>query len=166
MPHNAAASRISVAPPIARKPSPGTIRRRRNTWHQSTDTVQLREIEQTQKPGSPIPSTEREQAAHPDPVFYVQSCQDMIPVPQQKPEKYIALWDYEPRAQDEIELKEGNVVAVLEKCNQDWFLAEASGRQGYIPGYYVKKAEDKNPSDDLTNELETVLLRRRATLEK
>jgi hypothetical protein len=52
------------------------------------------------------------------------------------------MWDYEPRAQDEIELKEGNVVAVLEKYNQDWFLAEASGRQGYIPVNYVRKAED------------------------
>ncbi|XP_060563730.1 spectrin alpha chain, non-erythrocytic 1-like [Ruditapes philippinarum] len=84
----------------------------------------------------------------------------MIPVPQQKPEKYIAMWDYEPRTQDEIELKEGHVVTVLEKCSTDWFLAEVCGRRGYIPGYYVKKVEDKNQSGDLTNELETVLLRR------
>jgi hypothetical protein len=76
------------------------------------------------------------------------------------------MWDYEPRTQDEIEIKEGNEVTVFEKCNQDWFLAEASGRRGYIPACYVKKAEDKNLSGDLTNELETVLLSRRATLEK
>ncbi|XP_060594691.1 uncharacterized protein LOC132749034 [Ruditapes philippinarum] len=44
------------APPIARKPSPGTIRRRRNTWHQSSDTVQPWDIEQTQKTVTPQPS--------------------------------------------------------------------------------------------------------------
>ncbi|XP_060560324.1 uncharacterized protein LOC132720251 [Ruditapes philippinarum] len=152
---------------IVAKERPGSCRtsdcEKTLTWNH---TAKKEHVAPKYRNGSPIPSTEREQAAHPEPVLHVQSCQDMIPVPQQKPEKYIAMWDYEPRMQDEIELKERNVVTVLEKCNQDWFLAEVSGRRGYIPAYYVKKAEDKNPSGDLTNELEAVLLRRRATLEK
>ncbi|XP_060551222.1 growth factor receptor-bound protein 2-A-like [Ruditapes philippinarum] len=89
----------------------------------------------------------------------------MISVPQQKPENYIAIWDYKPTTQDEIEITEGDEVTVLEKCSSGWFLAELSGRRGYIPGNHVRKAEDINPGGDLTNELEKALLRRRATLE-
>jgi hypothetical protein len=37
--------------------------------------------------GSPILSTEREQAVHPDPVYRVQSGQDIISEPQQQPGK-------------------------------------------------------------------------------
>jgi hypothetical protein len=75
------------------------------------------------------------------------------------------MWDYKPRTQDEIVIKAGNVVTVLEKYSTDWSFAEVSGRRGYIHGYYVKKAEDKNPGGDLVNELETVLSRRRSMLQ-
>ncbi|XP_060592215.1 intersectin-1-like [Ruditapes philippinarum] len=154
----------AAAPPIENKPSPGPIRRRRKTLHESYDTVQLREIEQTHTPGSPILSTEREQEAHTDPAFHVQSGHDTISVPQQKPEKYIALYDYEPSSDDDMEIKAGQVVTVWEKCG-DWFCGEASGRYGYFPGNYVQKAEDtaappiaKKPSPD-------TILRRRSMLD-
>jgi hypothetical protein len=50
----------------------------------------------------------------------------------------------------EIEIKAGQLVTVLEKCD-DWFRGEASGRYGYFPGNYVQKAGDKDPGDDLTD---------------
>ncbi|XP_060590577.1 growth factor receptor-bound protein 2-like [Ruditapes philippinarum] len=127
-----------AAPLIGKTRSPDTIQLRRSMLQIRTDTitthyVHVRDIEQRQTPGSPVLSTEREESAHQDHIFHVQSCQDMISVPQQKPEKFIAMWDYKPTMPDEIEIKEGNVVTVLEKCSSDWFLAEVSGRRGYIP---------------------------------
>ncbi|XP_060599459.1 sorbin and SH3 domain-containing protein 1-like [Ruditapes philippinarum] len=169
----------AVAPPIAKKPSPRTIRpsprtirRQRITAHQSErpDTVtpknvHLRNKNETEKPGSPILSTKREKAAQFGPVIPKQSGQDMISVHQQQPEKYIALYDYKPSSDDEIELKAGLVVTVLKKCDKDWLIAEASGRRGYIPRNYIKKAGDKNQGGDFKNELEMVF-HRRAELNK
>jgi hypothetical protein len=58
--------------------------------------------------------------------------------------------DYKPRMHDEIEIKEGQVVIVWEKCDE-WFRGEASGRYGYFPSHYVQKAEDKSPDGDFTD---------------
>ncbi|XP_060590613.1 growth factor receptor-bound protein 2-like [Ruditapes philippinarum] len=95
--------------------------------------------------GSPIQSTEQKQAAHPDPVLHVQSDQDMKPEPQQ-PEKYTALYDYEPSMHNDIGIKAGEVVMVWDKYKNGWFFAEASGRRGLIPGKYVQKEVEDNTS--------------------
>jgi hypothetical protein len=75
------------------------------------------------------------------------------------------LYSYKPRTHDEIEIKEGQVVTVLEK-DDDWFRGEASGRYGYFPGNYVQKAEDNDSLGDCTNELAKKLYARRLKLEK
>ncbi|XP_072917792.1 vinexin isoform X2 [Hemitrygon akajei] len=53
---------------------------------------------------------------------------------------YRALYNYQPRNSDELELREGDLVHVLEKCDDGWFVG-TSGRTnsfGTFPGNYVQ----------------------------
>ncbi|XP_060567862.1 SH3 domain-containing kinase-binding protein 1-like [Ruditapes philippinarum] len=113
--------------------------------------------------GSQILTTEREQESHSDPVFLAQSGQDMIPIPQQQPEKYKAVCDYKPIRHGEIEIKAGHDVTVWGKSD-DWFRGEASGRYGYFPGNLVQKLEDNDSFGECTNELAKKSYARRAKL--
>lgn len=38
------------------------------------------------------------------------------------PHRYQALYNYMPRNEDELELREGDVVDVMEKCDDGWFV--------------------------------------------
>lgn len=52
---------------------------------------------------------------------------------------YKSLYNYTPRNGDELELMEGDVVHVIEKCNDGWYVG-TSGRTGLFgtfPGNYV-----------------------------
>uniref|UniRef100_A0A4W5RGR1 Osteoclast-stimulating factor 1 n=1 Tax=Hucho hucho TaxID=62062 RepID=A0A4W5RGR1_9TELE len=52
-----------------------------------------------------------------------------------------ALYNYLPRNEDELELKEGDVVDVMEKCDDGWFVGTSRRNKqfGTFPGNYVKK---------------------------
>ncbi|CAB1328132.1 unnamed protein product [Coregonus sp. 'balchen'] len=52
-----------------------------------------------------------------------------------------ALYNYLPRNEDELELKEGDIVDVMEKCDDGWFVGTSrrSKKFGTFPGNYVKK---------------------------
>ncbi|XP_042186534.1 sorbin and SH3 domain-containing protein 2 [Oncorhynchus tshawytscha] len=52
-----------------------------------------------------------------------------------------ALYNYLPRNEDELELKEGDIVDVMEKCDDGWFVGTSrqSKQFGTFPGNYVKK---------------------------
>ncbi|XP_055765770.1 sorbin and SH3 domain-containing protein 2-like isoform X3 [Salvelinus fontinalis] len=52
-----------------------------------------------------------------------------------------ALYNYLPRNEDELDLKEGDVVDVMEKCDDGWFVGTSrrSKQFGTFPGNYVKK---------------------------
>ncbi|KAM7419521.1 hypothetical protein PAMA_016573 [Pampus argenteus] len=69
---------------------------------------------------------------------------------------YQALYNYQPRNEDELELKEGDIVDVMEKCDDGWFVgkaltdldlflfvSEGTSRRsklfGTFPGNYVKQ---------------------------
>lgn len=54
---------------------------------------------------------------------------------------YQALYNYMPRNEDELELKEGDVVDVMEKCDDGWFVGTSrrSKMFGTFPGNYVKQ---------------------------
>ncbi|XP_063076034.1 sorbin and SH3 domain-containing protein 2 [Engraulis encrasicolus] len=56
-------------------------------------------------------------------------------------EPFQALYNYMPRNEDELELKEGDIVDVLEKCDDGWFVGTSrrSKHFGTFPGNYVKK---------------------------
>ncbi|XP_065156442.1 uncharacterized protein [Atheta coriaria] len=60
---------------------------------------------------------------------------------QNDPVPYKALYKYRPQNEDELELLEGDVVQVLEKCDDGWFVgtSERTGAFGTFPGNYVEK---------------------------
>lgn len=58
-----------------------------------------------------------------------------------EPISYRALYNYKPQNSDELELHEGDVVYVLEKCDDGWYVGTSArtGCFGTFPGNYVKK---------------------------
>ncbi|KAK3883729.1 hypothetical protein Pcinc_011963 [Petrolisthes cinctipes] len=60
---------------------------------------------------------------------------------QQEPVPYRALYNYKPQNDDELELVEGDVVMVMEKCDDGWFVGTSrrTGLFGTFPGNYVEK---------------------------
>ncbi|KAF7659587.1 hypothetical protein LDENG_00296410 [Lucifuga dentata] len=54
---------------------------------------------------------------------------------------YQALYNYLPRNEDELELREGDIVDVMEKCDDGWFVgtSQRSKLFGTFPGNYVKQ---------------------------
>ncbi|XP_049734720.1 SH3 domain-containing protein 21 [Elephas maximus indicus] len=55
------------------------------------------------------------------------------------PETYRVLFDYQPEAPDELELRRGAVVKVLNKTTEDkgWWEGESQGRRGVFPDNFV-----------------------------
>lgn len=53
------------------------------------------------------------------------------------------MFDYKPKAEDELELKKGDVVVVLSKETEDegWWQGELNGRCGYFPDNFVMLIE-------------------------
>ncbi|XP_050095617.1 uncharacterized protein LOC126577765 isoform X2 [Anopheles aquasalis] len=58
-----------------------------------------------------------------------------------EPISYRALYNYKPQNTDELELHEGDIVYVLEKCDDGWYVGTSarSGCFGTFPGNYVNK---------------------------
>ncbi|XP_078534176.1 sorbin and SH3 domain-containing protein 2 isoform X3 [Lissotriton helveticus] len=56
-------------------------------------------------------------------------------------EPFQALYNYNPRNEDELELKEGDVIDVMEKCDDGWFVGTSRRTKffGTFPGNYVKR---------------------------
>lgn len=57
-------------------------------------------------------------------------------------EKYIAIYQYLPQNEDELELLQGDSVLVVEKCDDGWYVGtcERTGAFGTFPGNYVNRA--------------------------
>ena len=64
--------------------------------------------------------------------------------------RYRALYNYKPQNDDEVELAEGDVVYVMEKCDDGWFVgtSQRTGIFGTFPGNYVAKAWTKKTQDE------------------
>lgn len=54
---------------------------------------------------------------------------------------YRAVFNYRPVNSDELELREGDLIYVLEQCDDGWFVGTNSrnGFFGTFPGNYVKR---------------------------
>ncbi|XP_028325439.1 sorbin and SH3 domain-containing protein 1 isoform X11 [Gouania willdenowi] len=54
-----------------------------------------------------------------------------------------ALYSYVPQNEDELELQEGDLVSVMEKCDDGWFVGTSKRTKlfGTFPGNYVKEVE-------------------------
>lgn len=49
--------------------------------------------------------------------------------------RYQAVYNYLPRNEDELELKEGDIVDVMEKCDDGWFVGEFLWSSTLTPRY-------------------------------
>uniref|UniRef100_A0A146LS83 Sorbin and SH3 domain-containing protein 2 n=3 Tax=Lygus hesperus TaxID=30085 RepID=A0A146LS83_LYGHE len=60
---------------------------------------------------------------------------------QSDPVPYRVLYNYKPQNDDELELKEGDVVYVMEKCDDGWYVGSLhrNGQFGTFPGNYVER---------------------------
>lgn len=54
--------------------------------------------------------------------------------------RYKAVYNYKPQNSDELELREGDIVQVVEKCDDGWFV----GMEGFF-----KKKNNKKPQKNL-----------------
>lgn len=54
-----------------------------------------------------------------------------------------ALYSYLPQNDDELELQEGDLVSVMEKCDDGWFVGTSKRTKqfGTFPGNYVKEVK-------------------------
>uniref|UniRef100_A0A8C7QMA4 Sorbin and SH3 domain containing 2a n=1 Tax=Oncorhynchus mykiss TaxID=8022 RepID=A0A8C7QMA4_ONCMY len=112
---------------------------------------------QPSPPTSPIPDTQHSLPSSPPPSFPpLPLSPPLVPFPEPRSPKikrfvqdllhgggdpFQALYNYLPRNEDELELKEGDVVDVMEKCDDGWFVGTSrrSKQFGTFPGNYVKK---------------------------
>eukprot|EP00062_Callorhinchus_milii_P027135 gi/632990075/ref/XP_007883988.1/ PREDICTED: dynamin-binding protein-like [Callorhinchus milii] len=62
-----------------------------------------------------------------------------------KQQVYYALYDFRARCYNELSLRSQQRVHILRfhdsNGNREWWLAEASGRRGYVPANYIRKTE-------------------------
>jgi hypothetical protein len=51
------------------------------------------------------------------------------------------VYNYKPQNDDELELREGDTVFVMEKCDDGWYVGSShrSGHFGTFPGNYVER---------------------------
>ncbi|XP_061593929.1 E3 ubiquitin-protein ligase SH3RF1 [Cololabis saira] len=57
----------------------------------------------------------------------------------QRPTVYVAMFQYTPRKEDELELRKGEMFLVLERCQDGWFKGTSmhTGKIGVFPGNYM-----------------------------
>ena len=53
--------------------------------------------------------------------------------------RYVAMFPYTPRKDDELELRKGEMFLVLERCQDGWFKGTSmhTGKMGVFPGNYM-----------------------------
>uniref|UniRef100_A0A8D0HDW7 Tyrosine-protein kinase n=1 Tax=Sphenodon punctatus TaxID=8508 RepID=A0A8D0HDW7_SPHPU len=75
----------------------------------------------------------------------------MKPLPPERPfpsvprevRKVVALYDYTPMSEQDLQLQKGEEYLILEEDNPTWWRAkDKSGREGYIPSNYVTETKD------------------------
>jgi len=76
--------------------------------------------------------------------------QPNAPPPAINPENiFVALYDYNARAEDDLNFKKGDNLVVLNQSDGDWWQAQlvSTGRKGFIPSNYVAKLQTINAED-------------------
>ena len=52
---------------------------------------------------------------------------------------FVARYDFQGKAKDDLSLKKGDVISIINKDNMDWWYAESkeTGRKGFVPRNYI-----------------------------
>uniref|UniRef100_S4RB59 Sorbin and SH3 domain containing 1 n=1 Tax=Petromyzon marinus TaxID=7757 RepID=S4RB59_PETMA len=113
------------------------LKRSRHPLHQGTD------------PYSPIPSSSLSLSPPRSLISYPEQPQPQQPVripddfhlTGEPFERFQAIYNYKPQNEDELELLVGDVVEVMEKCDDGWFVGTSRRTRlfGTFPGNYVKR---------------------------
>jgi SH3 domain len=56
------------------------------------------------------------------------------------------LYDYEKLDEDELDIKEGSILKVIEKIDDGWWMGEQNGVTGLFPSNYVAPLSTANSS--------------------
>ncbi|CAF88927.1 unnamed protein product, partial [Tetraodon nigroviridis] len=61
--------------------------------------------------------------------------------------RYVAMFPYTPRKEDELELRKGEMFLVLERCQDGWFKGTSmhTGKIGVFPGNYMSPVSRTPP---------------------
>ncbi|XP_055423344.1 sorbin and SH3 domain-containing protein 2 isoform X20 [Bubalus kerabau] len=102
-----------------------------------------------------VPTLSQPTQPYSSPLLPKYSYQQEISSPQLKPQRPVftheniqgggepfqALYNYTPRNEDELELRESDVIDVMEKCDDGWFVGTSRRTKffGTFPGNYVKR---------------------------
>uniref|UniRef100_A0A8D8ULF8 Sorbin and SH3 domain-containing protein 1 n=1 Tax=Cacopsylla melanoneura TaxID=428564 RepID=A0A8D8ULF8_9HEMI len=94
----------------------------------------VNEQQQSRDSKSHVSSTPVGGGAPMDQTLHIDTHSDPVP--------YRALYSYKPQNDDELELREGETVFVMEKCDDGWYVgsSQRSGCFGTFPGNYVERA--------------------------
>ncbi|KAG4302223.1 hypothetical protein PCK1_001495 [Pneumocystis canis] len=57
---------------------------------------------------------------------------------------YIALYDFQARSSNEMSFKQNEILHILHKENNGWWLAEKNGVEGWVPENYLRKERQKS----------------------
>ncbi|KAJ8022896.1 Vinexin [Holothuria leucospilota] len=131
----------SRAAPVQSQPS----------YHQQPRTQQYspgRPNQSSQPSYKPVPAHHQQQRApslQQSPGGSIQTYsvdrQSPTPITRQPQDQYQAMYNYFPQNDDELELRDGDMVVVLEKCDDGWYVGTSmrTGMFGTFPGNYVTK---------------------------
>ncbi|XP_062998075.1 tyrosine-protein kinase BTK isoform X2 [Elgaria multicarinata webbii] len=90
------------------------------------------------KPDKPLPPTPEENQMMNTPLP-----PEPAPSNPSRTRKVVALYDYAPMNEHDLQLQKGEEYIVLEQSNESWWRAQdLNGKQGYIPSNYVTETRD------------------------
>ncbi|KAK0093163.1 hypothetical protein PV326_014175 [Microctonus aethiopoides] len=67
---------------------------------------------------------------------------------------YVVLYNFDARHRDELDLKAGYKITVIDKSEKDWWKGKCLGRVGYFPSAYVLRVESGQKPLQVTRNLQ------------